>query len=237
MKFLAMLKDSLRETLDVKLFYVMVGLSLLVCLLIGSITYTPVPMQERLEVQMGLVNFLISTQLKADPQLSGLDVRLSIDDFQQTNNAPEPWLGDYRFYYTLTITDQNDTKPAGIPAPDVKDSKERAEKFKKTIREQLSEKQLQREFEGLFKHVQVQSAESPDPNQVRFLVTTEGTIASVRRQWFHKPGLFFGLLPLPVPVFTLNEEVSFFTNWVVGTGGASFTLLVSIIITSFFLPN
>ena len=85
MKFLAMLKDSLRETLDVKLFYVMIGLSLVVCLLIGSITYTPVPMQERLDVQMGLVNFLIHTQLQADPQLSGLDVRLSIDDFQQTN--------------------------------------------------------------------------------------------------------------------------------------------------------
>jgi ABC-type transport system involved in multi-copper enzyme maturation permease subunit len=237
MKFLAMLRDSLRETLDVKLFYVMIGLSLLVCLIIGSVTYKPVPMQERLEVQMGLVNFLIRTQLQSDPQLAGLDVHLSIDDFQQTNTTPEPWLGDYQFFYTFTITDQNETKPAGIPAPEVRDNKEKTEKFKKTIHEQLSEKELQRQFEGLFKHVQVKSVEAPDLNQVRFLVTTQGTIATIRRQWFHKPSLFFGLLPLPVPVFTLNDEVSFFTNWVVGTGGASFTLLVSTIITAFFLPN
>ncbi len=42
MKFLAILKDSFREAIDAKVFYVMVGLSLLVTLLALSLTFTPV---------------------------------------------------------------------------------------------------------------------------------------------------------------------------------------------------
>jgi len=44
MKFLAILKDSLRETLDVKLFYVLGALSVLLILFVASITYKPEPM-------------------------------------------------------------------------------------------------------------------------------------------------------------------------------------------------
>src|SRR5947209_2844025 len=49
MKFLAMLKDSLRETLDVKLFHVLVGLSALVVLFVFSITYKPMDMAQQLQ--------------------------------------------------------------------------------------------------------------------------------------------------------------------------------------------
>src|SRR5262245_58254905 len=41
MKFLAVLKDSLREAVDTKVFYVMVGLSVLVTLLTATMTFTP----------------------------------------------------------------------------------------------------------------------------------------------------------------------------------------------------
>ena len=43
MKFLAVLKDSLREAIDTKVFYVMIGLSLLVALFTGTMTFTPKP--------------------------------------------------------------------------------------------------------------------------------------------------------------------------------------------------
>src|SRR5579864_6171739 len=43
MKFLAILKDSVRETIDAKVFYVMVGLSLLLTVLALSVSFTPVP--------------------------------------------------------------------------------------------------------------------------------------------------------------------------------------------------
>ena len=47
MKFLAILKDSLREALDTWVFYVMMGFSLLAILFIGSIRETRMCRQKR----------------------------------------------------------------------------------------------------------------------------------------------------------------------------------------------
>ena len=41
MKFLAILRDSLREAIDLKVFYVMVGLSAFLILLAFTVTFTP----------------------------------------------------------------------------------------------------------------------------------------------------------------------------------------------------
>ena len=49
MKFLATLKDSFREAVDSKVFYVMVGLSSLVILIVASISYHPVTVQDEVE--------------------------------------------------------------------------------------------------------------------------------------------------------------------------------------------
>ena len=46
MKFLAILKDSFREAIDSKVLYVMVGISLVVILLVGSISYKPMPAEQ-----------------------------------------------------------------------------------------------------------------------------------------------------------------------------------------------
>ena len=43
MKFLAMLKDSLREAIDAKVFYVMVALSLLLILFVLTTSFKPLP--------------------------------------------------------------------------------------------------------------------------------------------------------------------------------------------------
>src|SRR5262245_11548746 len=46
MKYLAILKDSLREALDNKVMYVTVGLSLLVTLVLLSVGFDPLPPEE-----------------------------------------------------------------------------------------------------------------------------------------------------------------------------------------------
>lgn len=104
MKFLAMLRDSLRETLDVKLFYVMVGLSLLVVLLAASVTYKPVPMKQRIEFENNFVNMMIRGQMQARPETAQLDFHIDIEDFEQLDGPPEPWLADYHFFYTITMS-------------------------------------------------------------------------------------------------------------------------------------
>src|SRR5258708_32476946 len=103
MKLLAILRDSLKETLDVKLFYVMVGLSLIVVLLVGSITYKPVSVQERIEFVNKLQNLAIRQQLAAQPQTQSLDFHLHIEDFQKISDEPEPWLANYRLFHVVTL--------------------------------------------------------------------------------------------------------------------------------------
>ena len=56
MKFLAILRDSLRETLDAKLFYFLAGLSVLVCALVASVTYKPSTVEDRVKFLTNLMN-------------------------------------------------------------------------------------------------------------------------------------------------------------------------------------
>ena len=46
MKYLALLKDSLLEAIDAKVFYVTIGLSLVLTLIVGSISFKPMPADE-----------------------------------------------------------------------------------------------------------------------------------------------------------------------------------------------
>ncbi|HEY7326183.1 MAG TPA: ABC transporter permease [Gemmataceae bacterium] len=232
MKFLAILRDSLRETLDVKLFYVMVGLSLLVVLLVGSTTYRPLPVQKRIDFINNLINQSIFFQMQANPETQQLDFRLTTEDFQQLGDRPEPWLADYHFFYVFTVGTRGQE--------DVADDKKRAatDSIKKQIERMLKPEQLEKDLKQFFTDVKVREAPSDNPDVIRFEVTTsKGTTAKSRQEWFHEPRLFFGLVPMPLPLFSLNDIIEFIGDWVVGTGGAAFTLLISIIMTASFLPN
>ncbi len=48
MSFLAILKDSFREAVDSKVFYAMIGLSLLLILLVGCVSFKPLPAEDAL---------------------------------------------------------------------------------------------------------------------------------------------------------------------------------------------
>src|SRR5436305_173574 len=50
MKYLAILKDSLYEALDTKVFYVMLALSCLALLVVASTSYAPAPAEARIAV-------------------------------------------------------------------------------------------------------------------------------------------------------------------------------------------
>ena len=48
MKYLAILKDSFREAIDTKVFYVMIGLSCLMLLVVASVSYEAIPIDDEL---------------------------------------------------------------------------------------------------------------------------------------------------------------------------------------------
>ena len=82
MKFLALLRDSLREAADAKVFYVTIGLTFLFLLLVASLSFRPVPMEEQVTensrpVQLRIIGLTGRTDFSAE-----------IVDFKQTKEPP-----------------------------------------------------------------------------------------------------------------------------------------------------
>ena len=85
--------------------------------------------------------------------------------------------------------------------------------------------------------VEVASAASDDPSKVAYEVTTRGTKIKSRKEWFHKPSLFFGLLDVPIPLpMTLGQIIVFIGDWIVATFGLAVIMFLSTIMTASFLP-
>src|SRR5262249_29957069 len=88
----------------------------------------------------------------------------------------------------------------------------------------------------------VQVAKRPDgvesraPNEAFFEVITRPTVAT-RRLWPHTFSLFFGGLPFGQGAIPLGFQMFIVEQYIVGMVGATITILVSIIITAFFIPN
>src|SRR5262245_11903823 len=118
MKFLAILKDSLRETLDVKLFYVLVGLSLLIILFVLGITYKPEPMETQVRPLLGLAAFGIINDFQQQEETRGLVARPEATNFEQLQKDKEPWEADHRFLFTLDLlVDRGQDNPFMKKAP------------------------------------------------------------------------------------------------------------------------
>jgi ABC-type transport system involved in multi-copper enzyme maturation permease subunit len=232
MKFFAILRDSLRETLDVKLFYVMVGLSLLVVLFVGSVTYRPVSVQQQIEFIGRILNAGLAAQMASRPETQNMTLRFDFENFQQHGHESEPWLADYSFDYVVTVAPRDPTQTM------TPKEREGLAEIKKELHKELNTERLEQQYRQMFTEVKVEEVPSDNPDQVRFHVTTsKGTLIKSRQEWIHEPRLFFGLVPIPIPIFSLNDIINFIGDRVVGTWGAAFTMLISTIITAFFLPN
>jgi ABC-type transport system involved in multi-copper enzyme maturation permease subunit len=98
MKYLAILRDSLREALDSKVLYVMIGLSVLVVLFFASMSFTPLPADKGLESMVAQFPSISPFSTGFAPRFS---VKYSVEDVEQLNDA-RPWAGQYRFKLVAT---------------------------------------------------------------------------------------------------------------------------------------
>src|SRR5262249_46921971 len=98
MKFIAILRDSVREALDYKVIYFLFGLSGLVILLAASVSYRPEPAEEGLQA--------IVKRLPGGEQAFGPSGPLAyeVENFQQVNEPRPVWEGEFR--YTLMVREQ-----------------------------------------------------------------------------------------------------------------------------------
>jgi ABC-type transport system involved in multi-copper enzyme maturation permease subunit len=216
MKYLAILKDSLLEALDTKVFYVMVGLSSLVILIVASVSYRQVTVEDEMERMARAM----SSEMERQGKNANVDKppTMTVEDFHQTNPDSKPWERDYKFALVLHLHD---------PV---------AAQFAKMAQKGAVQNMRQGLRKGLkyLKDVQVTEGNPVDPGDLRFEVTTHGSKGA--QEWPHEPVVFFAL-PLSFLHAPIGNFVHFWEDTLVGSIGAAIALLLSAIITAFFIPN
>jgi ABC-type transport system involved in multi-copper enzyme maturation permease subunit len=243
MKFLSMLKDSLREAIDSMVFYVMVGLSTLVILLALTVTFTPKPGGE-------MVMRTAAVPLSVDLE----KLRSSGDDDDDATKLIERLKKDTREVYQVTEVQPLDGSPDAVsstfkvrvkvlpiqglfgkPSGDADPAARIREKFGKlgdwTIAEVLDVQPVEGKKVGF-----VQALIAGRGGE--YEVTARPTPIAIRL-WPHSLSLFFGSLPLfdQEKGTPLGTQVFLIEQLLINTVGAWITILVSIVITAFFVPN
>jgi hypothetical protein len=240
MKFLAMLKDSVREAVDHKVLYVMVGLSALLALLALSTSYTPVPGAAKVVREYGVLPLNNDTAELGQAQAMEaifhkrpvqFDVA-SVEPLDGQEDAPAS-----RLKVRLTASFNS-----AAAANKAKESPRETEEF---IRERfglIEGKHMMRAEE--VRLVEWQGFDVPilkmnlGNRKAVFEVVAAPTPVTVRF-WPHRLWLFFGLVPLGGPGVSapLFQQLHVIESVIVGWIGSTIAVLVSIVITAFFIPN
>jgi ABC-type transport system involved in multi-copper enzyme maturation permease subunit len=235
MKFLAVFKDSLREAIDSKVFYVMVGLSSLLILLALTLSFEPQPALEFMKFMVLPLNAdMSSLGPKAFEQMGGRTFAGSNSYDVKSAKPKEGFSEGPGSDYVVTIV-----------ARFAKDEEyQKARQDSGEIEERI--KQRFGAFDEM-KAVDVRSVRLADAEpsetaagnskQLFFEVDT-GPTKVTRRLWPHQPSLFFGSVPMPfLKEVPLGLQLYGIEDAVINRVGAWVAILVSIVITSFFIPN
>jgi ABC-type transport system involved in multi-copper enzyme maturation permease subunit len=222
MKFLAILKDSLREALDTTVFYVMIGLSALTVLVVGSFSFRPVSVEEDLNKLIRQINWGIQRQLRKMPE--GFQrPEWQVQDFVQTNASAPPWERDYSFTLVTPL-------PGGAAMGQFVGEDQRREIGHGL--EQMFRRQLLRHLDN----VSVTEVKGAAPGELHFQVASHGSKVTAAADWPHEPTMLFAL-PLTFWHPPVSNFVQYVQSLLVNTLGAAVALLLSVIITAFFIPN
>lgn len=214
MKYLAILRDSVREALDTKILYVMMGLAALTLLLLASISYRQLTMEEEVEGVSEKLQFIIGSRMPG--------IELEVRDFKQLNDAQEPWNGAYEFIHVLRFPKDSEDSP----------------QVKALVR--LHETLVRATYWHLnTDSLKTITPEGEDHKNERWLkVVASGTKIKQRKDWTHRPELFFGTLPLP-SIFdgSLTGAIYWVETNVVGWVGGGIIVMIGVIATASFIPN
>jgi len=233
MKFLAILRDSLREAIDTKVFYVMVGLSLFLIGLAITCTFKPRPGGTML-MQMA------SASLFLDPS----DLNVEDTEPEQLFRRLQRSKGIFHVTSVVPVAGQPDAPTST---------------FRVQLHVQLNplagavalpaglEDHILKTFGAIDKWriaeaVEVTRTDAPvfagirNPLSADYDVLAKVTPAG-RRLWPYDFSLFFGALPLLKEGVPLVGQLFILENYLVNGIGAWVAILVSIVITAFFVPN
>ena len=245
MKYLAILKDSVREAIDNKVIFVMIGLSVLLTLFVLSLGFTPLP-PEKMMARLLQGNLMDMRQFqqggavevhegphprpiepgKEPPRKVDFEVgKFTVKNVELIHGSPGSPDSSYRYTIALTLaTPKAAEQVQANPEAELARLRQRL-----TLAEQME----------YFKIKEIRLAETgkardAEARVVNFTLTTEPAEGS-RLIWSNEYSMLWGAVPLgggaPLGMVLFISTVS-----VLGIG-SWVTLLVSVIITAFFIPN
>lgn len=218
MRFLAILRDSFREAVSGWVLQVMLVLAVLIMVLIASISFKPMSLQQELDRHFGTINFLIGLNPESR------DVKYRVEKMTLSDPA-QPWKSDYNFDVVLAAPNADTLKKAkssGMPTS--------PREVKRMVAEKV-------DFADDLTVTEVEAQPGDEPaSEMHYRVATTGSKIPDRLAWFHQPSIFFGLIEVPGS-YTLREGVYAAEKRIVNDGGGWITLLVAIVITAGFIPN
>jgi ABC-type transport system involved in multi-copper enzyme maturation permease subunit len=261
MKYLAILKDSVREALDSKVLYVLMALSIVVIVVVAGMTYEPQ------SATLGFVSILhrfpgAASQPFQEPSLSYDVIKLE----PERGAKDRPWEGQYRF--TLIV---NERKPQAWPfhvwlwtieIPEDESEPQDVELKKRLI--ELRDRSQKVDLADLAMSLQKEVEQITDNHMERFIrkqLSIYGgfdatTVTRVKEGLSRKNEFRFDIEVQPLAssyaawphiwkIFSIStkQETSLgsivhgIESGLVGTYGAGVAMLISTIITSFFIPN
>jgi ABC-type transport system involved in multi-copper enzyme maturation permease subunit len=241
MKFLAILKDSIREAIDAKVFYVMVGLSLLMTLLTLSISFTPVAGGRQMIQEWAVLPLNTDApdigQARAVEQIfRARPTHFDITEAAPLEGQPDAATSTFKVKLKASFKTHN-------AATEAKADPKAVETF---IEQHFGLLEGRRMMEAKDVHFTGWEGQIPllggllgggGGLEGNFELEARPTPATFRF-WPNRFSLFFGAWDVTGQAgFPLFQQIGMIENVLVGYIGSTIAVLVSIVISAFFIPN
>ena len=238
MKFFAILRDSLREAIDLKVFYVMVALSTIIILLACTLSFEPVG-EAKDTMRRSAITLTIDSKVQELITRTPGPLLPKMDRAAQALGMVEKQPFSVKEVSPIQGGDNNPSAHYKVILEHTFDSPEAARQRRQDPSVDI--KHIQSHFGNLNGALMVKV------DSVKLLKTPSGSDKKLEyelhvsptklthRIWPHKTTIFFGQLSLGEE--SLGQSLFSIEHGIVNTIGAIVTILISIIITAFFIPN
>ena len=249
MRYLAILKDSLREARDSWVLLGLLALSTLVILFVAQLSFHPQSAEKTMAYFFGsgfgepptIMKALNSRKQEKFLVDRGEWFAFRLEKVEVVSGEPDSPASDYAL--TVATTNRHFGGPIEMPAIAI-DEKNGGDRKKPVVDVAAEKARLRKLFEdadalGYIKIGTIEPVPAPNDKDARYYRVVLHSTPDTHRIWGTEPGLMFGLVrheffeifagPLAWQMYNLASKVIGIGSWI--------AVLFGVVITSFFFPN